>query len=292
MLMIRTLLTPLLCLVGFMLLLVACKTSIDTQPASTGKAINSFIFTNAATPVTGVVDSVIHTIRATVPVGTDLTKLLPAITLSPNAIVTPGSAVSQDFSKPVSYTVTSMEGLSQSYTVTVSVASTITNGGSLLYMGSGSGNFFAIDGGTGAVKWRVSTGSPITSSAYVAVGMVYSGTDNGNLYAFDALTGAQRWKFSAGNSILSSPIVSGSLVFAGSEDQNLYALNALTGTQQWKFSTAGGVSSSPVVVNGSIYFRWIQKYWRAPVWQLPIWSPLPPASVGGSSNCKLILTLY
>ena len=239
---------------GFALVVVACKNSVDTQPISTGKSIESFLFSGLTPSVTAVVDSVIHTVRATVPAGTDLTKLLPSITLSPNAIITPTPSVAQDFSKSVSYTVTGMNSATQPYIVTVSVASTIANGGSLVYMGNSIGNFFAVDGGTGAIKWRVSTGSSITSSAFVAAGIAFTASENGNLYAFDAQTGNQRWKFSTGNSILSSPVASGTLVFAGSEDQNLYALDVLTGGLRWKFSTAGGVASSPVVVNGSVYF--------------------------------------
>ncbi|AUD01307.1 outer membrane protein assembly factor BamB family protein [Spirosoma pollinicola] len=128
------------------------------------------------------------------------------------------------------------------------------NAGSVLYIGNSLGNFFAIDGNTGAGKWRVSTSSAFTSSPYVAAGLVFTGSDGGTLFAYDTTAGQQRWQFSAGTGILSSPVVSHTLVYVGSEDQNLYAISTATGSLQWKYSTAGGVTTSPTVANGSVFF--------------------------------------
>ncbi len=57
------------------------------------------------------------------PYGTVLTSLTPTIELSDNATVVPASDVEQDFSSPVTYTVTAEDGVtSKEYTVTVSYA--------------------------------------------------------------------------------------------------------------------------------------------------------------------------
>ena len=50
------------------------------------------------------------TIGATVPHGTDVTALVPAITIPDGATVAPESGVAQDFTNPVIYTVTAADG--------------------------------------------------------------------------------------------------------------------------------------------------------------------------------------
>jgi hypothetical protein len=61
-------------------------------------------------------------IAVTVPNGTDVTALVPAITVSAGATVSPASGVAHNFTSPATYTVTSATGATQAYTVTVTVA--------------------------------------------------------------------------------------------------------------------------------------------------------------------------
>ena len=56
--------------------------------------------------VDATIDATAKTISATLPAATDLTKLVPTITISDKATVLPASGVATDFSKEVSYTVT------------------------------------------------------------------------------------------------------------------------------------------------------------------------------------------
>lgn len=60
-------------------------------------------------------------ITITVPSGTDVTALVPQITHN-GAQVVPASGVAQNFSSPVTYTVTAEDGSTKSYVVTVTVA--------------------------------------------------------------------------------------------------------------------------------------------------------------------------
>jgi hypothetical protein len=55
-----------------------------------------------------------------VPADTDLTKLKPVITVSENASVSPGSEAEVNISMPLPYTVTAENGVTRTYTVTVS----------------------------------------------------------------------------------------------------------------------------------------------------------------------------
>jgi hypothetical protein len=84
-----------------------------------GKSITSFRLTGFSPEITGGIVEDNHTITVVVPDGTDLTKLIPAIVVSSGATVLPKSGVVQDFTNPVTYTVTDIYGASQDYTVTV-----------------------------------------------------------------------------------------------------------------------------------------------------------------------------
>ncbi|NTV02784.1 MAG: hypothetical protein HGB04_08395 [Chlorobiaceae bacterium] len=88
------------------------------------KAITAFGFTNPA--VTGTVNATSHTIALTVPSGTDVTALTGTFTTT-GASVKVGSTTqasgttANDFTGPVTYTVTAEDGTIQDYTVTVTV---------------------------------------------------------------------------------------------------------------------------------------------------------------------------
>jgi hypothetical protein len=83
------------------------------------KAITVFTITSPA--ATGVIDDTYHTVAITVPYGTAVTGLTPAITIT-GASISPAPGISQNFSSPVTYTVTAADGTTQAYTVTVNVA--------------------------------------------------------------------------------------------------------------------------------------------------------------------------
>ncbi len=87
------------------------------------KSIVSFIFSGLTPEVDGVIDYDNYTINLSVPIGTDLTSLTPTISIPADATVSPLSGVAQDFTNPITYTVTSQDGSTQSYTVTVTPVS-------------------------------------------------------------------------------------------------------------------------------------------------------------------------
>ncbi|MEL7123876.1 MAG: DUF5018 domain-containing protein [Bacteroidota bacterium] len=84
-----------------------------------GAAISSF-------SIDGVAGTIIEgddKILVLLPALTDVTALVPTIELPEGQTVTPESGVAQDFTSPVSYTVTNTEGLSRTYEVTVELGS-------------------------------------------------------------------------------------------------------------------------------------------------------------------------
>ena len=102
-----------LMLMAALLLLASCKKE------SSEKQILSFSFASPAVEAT--ITESAKTIVATVPVGTNVTALVPVITISEKATVNPASGVPQDFTNPVTYTVTAEDGSTAAYIVTVTI---------------------------------------------------------------------------------------------------------------------------------------------------------------------------
>lgn len=94
-----------------------------TVAANTAKAITAFDLTSPAT--TGVINEGAHTISLTVPYETDVTTLVPTITITGESI-SPASGVSSNFTSPVTYTVTAADSSTQAYVVTVNFAAPST----------------------------------------------------------------------------------------------------------------------------------------------------------------------
>ena len=91
--------------------------TITRTPVATGNRILSFAYGSIA----GAIDQVKGTITLALPAGSPV-SFVPTITVSPFAEVTPASGEKQDFSKPVTYTVTSQAGYTNTYTISVSIS--------------------------------------------------------------------------------------------------------------------------------------------------------------------------
>lgn len=114
-----SLLSTLFCLL--LLWVVSCKKTDDTPPPikDFDNTITVFAFNGLSPAVTATISG--NTITAIVPVGTNLTNLVPTITFPTTATISPSSGVAQNFSNPVTYTVKAEDGSTQIYTVTVSI---------------------------------------------------------------------------------------------------------------------------------------------------------------------------
>ena len=93
------------------------------EDSSSENLILSFSFDGISPSVIGVIDNDNSTVFATVPQGIDLTTLAPTINISPLATIDKPSFATQDFSSFVTYTVTAENGLTKTYTVSVSKGS-------------------------------------------------------------------------------------------------------------------------------------------------------------------------
>jgi hypothetical protein len=107
---------------GFLIAMVGiviCGCQKYDNGLDSSKAITAFNFTSQN--ATGVITEAEHTIAITVPFGTNVTSLTPTITYKGTS-VRPASDAAQDFTNPVTYTVTAADSSTQIYKVTVKVA--------------------------------------------------------------------------------------------------------------------------------------------------------------------------
>ena len=96
-------------------------------PLSAAKAITAFSFQGLAPPVVGAVNEAAHTIALTVPSGTSLTALVATFTTTGASVAIAGTPqvsglTANNFTNPVTYTVTAADASTQAYVVTVTVA--------------------------------------------------------------------------------------------------------------------------------------------------------------------------
>lgn len=111
---------------------VSCKVEEDEK--SSAKSFLLFNFTSAvngvlSADVAGIVDDSAHTVSVEVPYGTDVTALVATFAVSDGAsvkidgIVQTSGTTPNNFTNPVTYTVTAEDGSKQNYTAAVTVAS-------------------------------------------------------------------------------------------------------------------------------------------------------------------------
>jgi hypothetical protein len=111
----KTVINIIFAIIAITTVITGCEQSIGNSPKSGEKAITAF----SINEVPGVITDT--DIALTLPAGTDATSLAPEIAVSPKATVSPASGAAQDFSSPVTYTVTAEDGTTAQYTVTVTV---------------------------------------------------------------------------------------------------------------------------------------------------------------------------
>ena len=132
-----------------------------------------------------------------------------------------------------------------------------------VYFGCGDGNLYALDAGSGALRWKFHTGDVVHASPAYANGTLYFGSWDSFFYAVDAAMGSEKWRFQGGEDPLihnqvgfqSSPTVADGVVYTGCRDSNLYALDAATGKEKWRVNNEGSwVITSPVVLTGKVLY--------------------------------------
>lgn len=88
----------------------------------------------------------------------------------------------------------------------------------------------------------------------VAEGKVFIGTHSGNLYALDAATGQPLWRFQAHGPFLHSPAYGEGKVVVASTKEPLRALDAASARPHWSgAAVVGSVAASPHIAEGMVW---------------------------------------
>lgn len=177
------------------------KVNIEPVPES-DKAITSFILAGLVPAVTGTIDEAAKTINLIVPSGTNLTALIPTIVHN-GVNISPASNAAQNFSSPVSYTVTAEDGTTQEYRVSVEYPPTRieTSGGNTSYTGDGTavidpnltiiGDTFA---GAKAMIKNFQPGDILSYSGGLPAGVSGSWNEATGILTFTGSTSAANWQ--------------------------------------------------------------------------------------------------
>jgi len=99
---------------------------------------------------------------------------------------------------------------------------------------------------------------PIVSSPVFVDGVIYVGTLSGNIYAISIETGKVLFKYFAGFNGKTSPIYASaafaySKVVVANSNGIIYGLNAKTGRKIFSYNANGAIYSSPAIYEGKIY---------------------------------------
>ncbi|MBV8491642.1 MAG: PQQ-binding-like beta-propeller repeat protein, partial [Candidatus Eremiobacteraeota bacterium] len=128
----------------------------------------------------------------------------------------------------------------------------------------------AVVGGKMEASWHLETGGQISSSPALVDGVLYVGNNAGRFYAIDPGSGRVRWTYRVGNPLMSAPIVYQDDVIIGEGDATsmgtmpsepgrvgqgesaLIALDKNTGTIRWMRAMSGSAMPSPAIVDGTL----------------------------------------
>lgn len=99
----------------FFTLIFSCSKKESEPVKSSAKSILSFTINSVTPNVKASIDTIQRTVTALLPIGTNLSNLTPSIIVSSKAIISPASGISQDFTKPVTYTITAEDGSVKTY---------------------------------------------------------------------------------------------------------------------------------------------------------------------------------
>jgi outer membrane protein assembly factor BamB len=124
--------------------------------------------------------------------------------------------------------------------------------GGILYATTGRGEALALDGNTGAIRWRKDLDTPGRSAPCIADGRLFITTLDNRLLSLKAANGERQWTYQAASTATtvlsqSAPAYSDGLVVAGFESGDLAAVRAESGALAWTDSLAASRGRNSVV---------------------------------------------
>ena len=125
--------------------------------------------------------------------------------------------------------------------------------------GTGESGIYALDPGTGAVRWFVQTLGESMPTPSEQDGVIYEATGGEMFYAISATTGAVLWELPVGSYVsMSSPTLSGNIaVFGGASPYALFGVNTQTQRLAWRLpqpQVHGGSDDMTPTISGGVAY--------------------------------------
>jgi outer membrane protein assembly factor BamB len=106
-----------------------------------------------------------------------------------------------------------------------------------IYAASPDGVLVSVDPATGAQRWRVDTGKPLTAGVGADALAVVVGTDKGDVLAFDT-NGKPLWQAKVSSEVSGPPKPVDATVIVWSLDGKIFGLSATDGARKWVYQRA------------------------------------------------------
>lgn len=180
----------------------------------------------------------------------------------------------------------------------------------MLFIGSCSGNFYAIDKNTGQLHWSYNIEQDGEQTSFhddplVAGNLIIIGTDagrQGHIYVFDRTTGKVRWKYLVRTGdlqdfgVAADMVRKGDAIYAVAKGDDLLCLDLATGKVRWHFASGfdrqhTAWENSPTLNGDSVLFAGhdgvlyaLDSHSGKLIWKTELHSPVltTPAVVGAS----------
>jgi len=121
----------------------------------------------------------------------------------------------------------------------------------LCFVGTYSGNLYALDCRDGSTAWRFAADGPIGHSPCYAEGKIFfaadSGFEHGSVYCLSAKDGKPAWRYTAAAGFWTSPATDGERIYLGDRSGVFHCIDAATGKAAWTFR-AGAMILKPASI--------------------------------------------
>jgi len=192
-----------------------------------------------------------------------------------------------EWSYSIAPVTTPSSGLSCGQTsITTAIYGTPVVDRDIVYIGTYSGQVYALTIARGADRWvypRTGSIGAIVGSPVIANETIYISSSDSMVYALDTIHGDLKWKSEIldeegkrHEKLWTSVVVHDGAVYMSTFDGHIYALSAETGELDWSFESEAGFTSSPVIDEDTIFLGSFDRYLYAvkigsdvPMWKFP-----------------------
>lgn len=125
-----------------------------------------------------------------------------------------------------------------------------------IFVSSTDGQVTAVNKSDGSIKWRVGTGTKITTGPGYGDGIIVVGSDRGIVTALSPKTGSLLWSTAVNGSLLAQPAISDGIVIIKAADGLVHGLSIANGKEVWSYKEAEPslilhTASAPAITDGS-----------------------------------------